>query len=273
MQIRLVEASDYEALARIATAAFAGTPHFADELQEEDEEGKAPGLRFERWVAEVEGQVVSTVRQFAAISLRTFTREDIAHAMRYLEQRGFVVAKRSWKSALAVAAFDPAPFAGVIEQVLASGIAIRSIRELQAVPGWEHRYLDLYNAIQTDVPDFDPAAAVSFEHFQAMRLNSPRFLPEGQFIALDGDKWIGLCTLWTAPEPDLVHVGLTGVLPEYRRRRIALALKLRSVAFAREQGYRNMSTHNASTNTGMLAINNQLGFVREPAWVHLICEW
>lgn len=67
-----------------------------------------------------------------------------------------------------------------------------------------------------------------------------------------------------------MHTGLTGVLPEYRRRRIALALKQRALAWAREQGVKLVRTSNDSTNLRMLSINERLGFVKEPAWIHLV---
>ena len=36
---------------------------------------------------------------------------------------------------------------------------------------------------------------------------------------------------------------------------------------AKERGYREIRTWNSVTNTGMLAINVELGFARQPAWI------
>ena len=46
------------------------------------------------------------------------------------------------------------------------------------------------------------------------------------------------------------------------------ALKVRALSFARERGYRYVKTENESNNKGMLFINDDLGFVKKPAWVH-----
>ncbi|MGE5591055.1 MAG: hypothetical protein ACM3ZA_10635 [Bacillota bacterium] len=56
------------------------------------------------------------------------------------------------------------------------------------------------------------------DSFRRTYLESSTFLAEGEFIALDGDRWVGLSTLWNWPEAGAINTGLTGVLPEYRRR-------------------------------------------------------
>jgi mycothiol synthase len=63
---------------------------------------------------------------------------------------------------------------------------------------------------------------------------------------------------------------LTGVKREYRRRNLALALKVRSVQFAKDNGYTSIRTDNDSSNTGMLAINDKLGFKRGAASLSLL---
>jgi len=55
---------------------------------------------------------------------------------------------------------------------------------------------------------------------------------------------------------------LTGVLPEYRRRGIATALKVKTISYAREHGFRRIFTN--SDNPAMKVLNAKLGFVSGP---------
>lgn len=306
LTIRSLRKEDYEALAACNRAAMAGADDTAVILEEDDDHTSA----FERWVAEVDGQAVGHASWFQLpsrlhpqkfwmdgavhpdfqgrgigsalyarvleaiasrnpISLRSFSREDYGPTRRFLEKRGFAEAKRTWESFLDLAKFDFGRYAGQPEQVEAKGVRLCPLTDLQGVPGWEQRLLELYNAIQTDVPDIEPAAEVAMEQFQNSYLGAGSFLADGQYIALDGERWVGMSTLWKH-DTGVLNTGLTGVLPPYRRRGIALALKLRSLAWAKAQGVSRIRTTNASTNEGMLAINEQMGFERRPAWLHLI---
>ncbi|HWI65773.1 MAG TPA: GNAT family N-acetyltransferase [Symbiobacteriaceae bacterium] len=306
--IRPVAVDDYNTLAAIGSAAFPGVPYDAEEMREDDQD--KPPLRAERWVFELDGQIVGTASIFQIqsryhpqrfwmdlfvhpdfqrrgvgtalyehllaaiapadpISLRTFTRDDLPHGQSFFVNRGFVEGKRTWQSFLDLSAVDLAAFAHPDP----AGITICPLAELMGEPDWEQRLLALYNTIQTDVPDIDPAATVELEHFRESQLQSQRFMPDQYFIARDGDRWVGLTSLWKAPQAGQANTGVTGVLREYRGRDIAWALKLRSLEAARQAGFTRVETQNASTNRPMLAINERLGFAKEPAWIHLIREF
>lgn len=215
-------------------------------------------------------RILEAIAPKSPILLRTATREDFPGGRPFLERQGFAEAKRTWESFLDLESFDFGPYSGLPEAVESTGIRLVRLNALQSEAGWEERLRELYNAIQADVPDIDPAAEVSAEQFKKSYLGSPDFTPEGHFIALDGDRWVGLSTLWRGSRPERVDTGLTGTLSGYRRRSIALALKLRSLEWAKGQGVISVRTTNASTNAGMLAINDRLGFRRRPAWIHFI---
>jgi predicted GNAT superfamily acetyltransferase len=76
-------------------------------------------------------------------------------------------------------------------------------------------------------------------------------------------------TLIFAQPNGALGIDLSGVHPAYRRRGIGTALKAQSMILARQRGYHTMRTTNDPVNTGILAINDRLGFKRLPAQVLL----
>jgi GNAT superfamily N-acetyltransferase len=215
--------------------------------------------------------VLAALAPFEPLSVRVGNvREDMTDSRRFLERRGFVESMRGWQSRLDLASFDPTPFTAVAEQVAAQGIEIRSMRELADDPDRDRRLWELEVALDQDVPNPEPPTPISFEHFSANIFESPNLVPDAFFVALDRGEYVGESTLWASQAiPDL-EVGLTGVRRAYRRRGIALALKLRAIAWAQAHGYPGIRTWNEINNAGMLTINARLGFVRQPCWIEYV---
>jgi len=217
--------------------------------------------------------VLAEVRGLDPLSASAWSRADMAYRVGFLERRGFVPDMRMWTSVLDLATFDPGRFTHVATAVEAQGIELRTLAELGANDQgvWRKLY-DLWREVRLDVPHppSDAPVDVSWERFFERNYDRPYLLPEGYFVAVDGDEYVGTSHLWRAPEPSLLRTGMTGVRRAYRRRGIAFALKVRSLEFATAHGYASVQTENELNNQGMLAINDQLGFARNPAWVHYL---
>jgi GNAT superfamily N-acetyltransferase len=201
------------------------------------------------------------------ISLMSQAREDHERAVRFLKDRGFVETQRAWESRLDVAGFDFAPFEGSETRATSVGIEIRSVSELRTLPDWTRRLYDLEWELAQDVPHTETLTQPEFAQWERKHLLNPNFLPEGYFVALEGGRMVGMSQLWKSQAGSDLRVGLTGVLRKYRRRGIALALKLATIRFARERGVAELKTWNEINNRAMLSINETLGFVKQPAWI------
>ena len=200
--------------------------------------------------------------------LITSMREDKTQAMRFLTKRGFQQVMRSPISLLELATFDGSRFAHVPGKVQATGITIYSMKELaQFDPEHREKIYELDWQCTLDEPLPDAPTKPPFDEYTKFFFDSPNFIPEACFIAVDGSEYVGMSNLFYNPAlPTEINTGFTAVLRTHRRRGIATALKLRAIAYAQQQGYAAIRTGNEENNP-MLAINLMLGFVPQPAWL------
>ncbi len=230
-----------------------------------DRQGRGVGLALYTTVLEA-------LAPFDPLRVRARTRADKPRAVRFLAALGFSEDMRDWESRLDVAAFDPAPYAGHEARVTAGGIAIVTAAELIARdPEHRRKLYELDLQLSQDVPRPEPHTDFTYASFEHFVFNSPNALFDGFFVAVDGEQYVGMSNLWKSPaDPRELYTGLTGVRRDYRRRGIALALKLRAIDYARRHGVSTLKTWNESNNRAMLSINEALGFVKQPAWVSYV---
>jgi GNAT superfamily N-acetyltransferase len=195
------------------------------------------------------------------------TREDKPDFIRFLTKRGFVRQMRYPVSHLNPQAFEFAKFEGVEEHVREQGIEIVNVPDLPARdPDWKRSWYELENECWMDVPLPEPPTKMSFEQF-ASRFDSPNYDARAHFVAIDEGKYVGLTGFWTSQvEKHKLYTGLTGVVRSHRRKRVATALKLHGIRFAREYGATIIETDNEENNP-MFGLNLQLGFEARPAWL------
>jgi len=207
-------------------------------------------------------------RELKPTVITSSTREHKPQGIRFLEQRGFKQVMRAPESRLDVTLFDPAKFSAVAERVQAQGIKIYTIPELQAIdPNWQQNLYELDWICTLDEPSPDPPTKQPLEQYVKQFLGHPDFMAEAWFIALDGSHYVGLTGLFRNPATrEQINSGFTGVLPDYRRRGIATALKLRAIEFARRYGAKTIKTGNEENNP-MYKLNLDLGFKRTSAWL------
>ncbi len=195
-------------------------------------------------------------------------REDKQAHVDFLLARGFKPAMRFQESQLALADFDAAKFGEAVDRVTASGIRILPLSELMdSDADWQRKFYDMDVAIMADIPYPDPIEPSPFEIFVKKELESPSFLPQGIFVAVDGDTYVGFSSLMpNHADPRILQTGTTGTLRDYRRRGLATAMKVEALQFAQAYGAHFVNTENEENNP-MYQLNLMLGFKPLPAWI------
>ncbi|MFC4638044.1 GNAT family N-acetyltransferase [Deinococcus hohokamensis] len=267
-------------------------PHYTDWIAEQDGEAVAvasvlqfPGMFHpERYHAELmvrptaRGQGVGTrlaavleehLRARGAQEVLAGAYEDQPEALAFLTRRGFTEAMRFFDNVLDLDTFDAAAWAG--QGALPDGVRLVTLAALEQELGQEaarRAYHAGFAEAREDVPRTGEATPLTFEDFQK-RFEGPTMFPEGIQLAVTAEgEVVGLSELWRAEgNPARLNTGLTGTRRAWRRRGLALALKLAALRVAREEGAKEVWTGNATTNAPMLALNDRLGFRPRPAFV------
>ena len=112
----------------------------------------------------------------------------------------------------------------------------------------------------------DQPVTVSLEDW----LREEATLAGGSFAALAGGDIVGYSGLCRHDSPGTAEDGLTVVRRDWRRRGLATALKRAELAWAAENGLREIVTWTQSGNDGMRSVNERLGFTTRDVSITMV---
>lgn len=211
-----------------------------------------------------------TSKLVTASAFITRVREDWINLRDFFEVQGFAELERMWESKLDVQAFDATLFQAALAKAEAAGITFRTLADL---PNNEITQRLVYQTVAQEllgsVPTAEPLNIWPFETWLERYWNSPARNPESAFLAFSGSEFVGICELYKSDDPKKLKNGITAVKKAYQRQGIAMSLKLKAAKYAKQQGAKEIATQNHSINQPMLAINEAMGFKKDPAWIRL----
>lgn len=185
-------------------------------------------------------------------------RENQPGALRFAEARGFKTQHYTFESTIDLHTFDETPFSGLVDSVATAGIRFFSLADMGDTEEARRKLHYVNFEVVRDNPG--RAGYMGFEEFNQMFNTASWFRAEGQIMAADDDEYVGLAAVGYFAETNSMYNMITGVLPAYRGRKIAQALKLLTIRYAKVYGADYIRTHNDSENAPMLAINRRLGY-------------
>ncbi|WP_066319204.1 GNAT family N-acetyltransferase [Bacillus sp. FJAT-29814] len=190
--------------------------------------------------------------------LSSIVMDWIDGSLPFVQKRGFVLDAHVFELELDVNQFDAPKYAGFVDQVISSGIQFVTLAE-QPGEESEHKLYELSVETSKD----NPGQFGSLPPFEQWR---KEFLPEVTsrndwvFIAVEGDRFVGVSQLYSTENAGVIYTNYTGVRKEYRGRGIAKALKLLSIQAAINEGAHTMTTDSEKNNAPMQHINRSLGY-------------
>jgi GNAT superfamily N-acetyltransferase len=218
-----------------------------------------PQQRRRGFGARLYDEALAFARTQDATCLAAQVQDNDPDSLRFAETRGFQIYDHAFESRLDVRAFDPAPFAGLVEAVTASGIRFTTLAAEGDTEAARRKLHRLNDELEHDTPDADEPFP-DFATLNTLFDTASWFRADGQILALNGERYVGLAALGYFAHTNAMYNMITGVDKAYRGRKIAQALKLLAIQYAQASGADYIRTHNNALNAPMLAINRKLGY-------------
>jgi GNAT superfamily N-acetyltransferase len=218
-------------------------------------------------------RLLERVADLGGIRLYGHVPEDQPHALTFVERRGFTRTGRSDRSSrLEVREANLAGYEDVEERLRREGLRIATVAELgtdnePVLRGLYH----LEHETAKDIPSSEELGEnMSFELWKEIMIDGPERDPAAYWVALDGDRPVGMARLRV--RDSIALNSYTGTDRAYRGRGIARALKLKTIEWCRANGVEYIYTGNDIDNQRMLAINIRLGYEPLPSDLEVVKE-
>lgn len=211
-------------------------------------------------------KVMRELVSLGATSVWTSLHTEMNAGQSFFSKQGFQQDQHTCELKLDMSTFDQALHVSALPGYARQGLEIRTLREVRDDKDHQQKLYDLYREIYQGLPVYESNHLRLLDYVDFQRdLLSKR--SEAYFIGLYDTLYVGLSYLTFPWNLNHCSVGLTGVRAPYRNSGIARLLKLRSIEYAREQGFSTMGTFNDATNAAILNLNKQLGFTQRRRWV------
>ena len=188
----------------------------------------------------------------------------------FAQNRGFQIRRHAVDSKLDLKTFNLKLFLPIVNEVKAQGIRFTSLEAEGNTEEVQRKLFELNTVTAGDNPSSDGKSSNTFDNFKSKILSADWFRADGQILAVDGKRFIGLSAIGFESDGITAFNAFTGIEKAYRGRKIAQALRILATQYAMGEGAQVIVTDNDSENAPMLAINDKLGYTRQPGTYWLV---
>lgn len=225
------------------------------------------------------GQRLYTDLELAAASaqvtqLEVGVRDDCPKCRSFADRSGFSEKKHSIGMSLDLARFDDRPYDALISRLQAEGFQFTSMDALGNTEAAQRKLYALNDMTSSETPGSEGVHAwLDFEDFQRSVCGSDWYKPAGQMVVIDtaGGEWVGMSAITRFKGADYAYNLHTGVDRRYRGRKLAQAVKVLALRYAREVlKVGEVRTNHNSQNDPMIAIDCKFGYVQTPGMFAMV---
>jgi GNAT superfamily N-acetyltransferase len=200
-----------------------------------------------------------------AKKLQTRIRDTCPECRAFTERHGFTELRHGIEMALDLDRFDDRPYDVIIARLKAEGFQFTSMQELGNTEEAQRKLYLLNETTNMETLGTDGERTwESFEDFQKSVCQSDWYQSGGQIVVIDtatGD-WVAMSAIAFLTGKGHAYNLFTGVDKRYRGRKLAQAVKVTALRYAREVlKSRSVHTHHNTKNLPMIAIDYKLGYM------------
>ena len=212
--------------------------------------------------------MMRAVKEAQAKRLRISLWETCTEGLAFAERRGFVERRHQIAMALNLDAFDDRPYDEIIAGLKGEGFRFTSMQELGNTEEAQRKLYALNDTASAETPGVDGEHPWgSFEDFQKSVCQSDWYRPDGQMVVIDTatGAWVAMSAITRLEGNDYAYNLFTGVDKQYRGRKLAQAVKVLALRYARNVlKAHTVRTHHNAKNAPMIAIDRKFGYVQMP---------
>jgi RimJ/RimL family protein N-acetyltransferase len=200
--------------------------------------------------------------------LEATVRDDCPKCRSFADRNGFIEQRHSIGMTLDLTRFDDRPYDEVISRLQAEGFQFTSMEALGNTEEAQHKLYALNDMTSSETPGSEGVHSwQDFADFQKSVCQSDWYKPAGQMVVIDtsSGEWVGMSAITRFEGADHANNLHTGVDKRYRGRKLAQAVKVLALRYAREVlKVDTVGTNHNSQNAPMIAIDRKCGYVQTP---------
>ena len=199
--------------------------------------------------------------------------DDCPEGLSFMLHRGYIQTLHSIVMELDLKSFNDEPYQLVIERLKQERFQFTSMEELGNTEEAQRKLYALNDTAAMETPAWTGGHCWdTFEEFKKSICDAQWYHPAGQKVVIDSatGEWVAMSAITRFEGSETAYNLFTGVDKRYRGRKLAQAVKVLALCYARDVlKVPGVSTNHNTFNEPMIAIDRKFGYVILPGYFAL----